>query len=99
MRTLLVHPSGLMYSEIFLRLEPLWRFPRVYNPARQLAGHQREVTYKLPVPHQRAMAPKDRRELYSHPRPTGSRNTVPATGTDRDDQPDRAPARGDHKPA
>ena len=38
MRTLLVHPSGLMYSEIFLRLEPLG-LERVAGAARA-AGHQ-----------------------------------------------------------
>jgi magnesium-protoporphyrin IX monomethyl ester (oxidative) cyclase len=38
MRTLLVHPSGLMYSEIFLRLEPLG-LERVAGAARA-AGHE-----------------------------------------------------------
>ena len=38
MRTLLVHPSGLMYSEIFLRLEPLG-LERVAGAPRE-AGHQ-----------------------------------------------------------
>lgn len=38
MRTLLVHPSGLMYSEIFLRLEPLG-VERVAGAARA-GGHQ-----------------------------------------------------------
>ncbi|MEU6751062.1 hopanoid C-3 methylase HpnR [Spirillospora sp. NPDC046719] len=38
MRTLLVHPSGLMYSEIFLRLEPLG-VERV-AAALRTAGHQ-----------------------------------------------------------
>ncbi|MDL4818814.1 hopanoid C-3 methylase HpnR [Actinomadura opuntiae] len=38
MRTLLVHPSGLMYSEIFLRLEPLG-VERV-AAALRAAGHQ-----------------------------------------------------------
>ena len=38
MRTLLVHPSGLMYSEIFLRLEPLG-VERVAAAARS-GGHQ-----------------------------------------------------------
>jgi hopanoid C-3 methylase len=38
MRTLLVHPSGLMYSEIFLRLEPLG-VERVAAAART-AGHE-----------------------------------------------------------
>jgi hypothetical protein len=38
MRLLLVHPSALMYSEIFLRLEPLG-LERVAGAARD-AGHQ-----------------------------------------------------------
>ena len=38
MRVLLVHPSGLKYSEIFLRLEPLG-LERVAGAARA-AGHQ-----------------------------------------------------------
>jgi hopanoid C-3 methylase HpnR len=38
MRTLLVHPSGLMYSELFLRLEPLG-VERVASAARD-GGHQ-----------------------------------------------------------
>jgi len=41
MRTLLVHPSGLMYSEIFLRLEPLG-LERV-GAAAQAGGHQVRV--------------------------------------------------------
>jgi magnesium-protoporphyrin IX monomethyl ester (oxidative) cyclase len=39
MRLLLVHPSSLMYSEIFLRLEPLG-LERVAAAARE-AGHER----------------------------------------------------------
>jgi hopanoid C-3 methylase HpnR len=62
----------------FLRM--LWRFPRVYNPARQLADHQRDVRYQLPVPDHRTMAPRDRRELYVHPRSPGNRRSAPAGG-------------------
>ena len=57
----------------FLRM--LWKFPRVYNPARQYADHQREVCYELPVPDHRSMAPKDRQELYIHPRPGPAERT------------------------
>ncbi|MGH3169418.1 MAG: hypothetical protein ACRDN0_26500 [Trebonia sp.] len=38
MRVLLVNPSGLMYSEIFVRLEPMG-LERVAGSARS-AGHQ-----------------------------------------------------------
>ncbi|MBQ0880788.1 cobalamin B12-binding domain-containing protein, partial [Streptomyces sp. RT42] len=41
MRLLLVHPSALMYSEIFLRLEPLG-LERVAGAARD-AGHEVRV--------------------------------------------------------
>ncbi|MGH3272710.1 MAG: hopanoid C-3 methylase HpnR [Streptosporangiaceae bacterium] len=41
MKTLLVHPSGLMYSEVFLRLEPLG-LERVASAAR-IAGHEVRV--------------------------------------------------------
>ncbi|MFE6481164.1 hopanoid C-3 methylase HpnR, partial [Streptomyces rochei] len=41
MRVLLVHPSALMYSEIFLRLEPLG-LERVAGAARD-AGHEVRV--------------------------------------------------------
>ena len=41
MRLLLVHPSSLMYSEIFLRLEPLG-LERVAGAARA-AGHEVRV--------------------------------------------------------
>ncbi len=41
MRLLLVHPSALMYSEIFLRLEPLG-LERVVSAARE-AGHEVRV--------------------------------------------------------
>ena len=41
MRLLLVHPSPLMYSEIFLRLEPLG-LERVAGAARE-AGHEVRV--------------------------------------------------------
>jgi magnesium-protoporphyrin IX monomethyl ester (oxidative) cyclase len=51
----------------FLRM--LWRFSRVYDGTRQYADHQRPVRYELPVPDHRSMAaPRDRRELYVHPR-------------------------------
>jgi hopanoid C-3 methylase len=56
----------------FLRM--LWRFSRVYNSGRQYADHQREVHYELPVPDHRTMAgPRDRHELYIHPR-AGAKN-------------------------
>ena len=45
----------------------LWKFPRVYNAERQLADHDMEVRYELPVPEHHAVGPRDRRELYIHP--------------------------------
>ncbi len=50
----------------------LWRFNRVYNPRRQLADHERPVRYRLPVPQHREFAPRERSQLYIHPRPTRS---------------------------
>lgn len=47
----------------------LWRFNRVYNPARQLADHHRPVRYELPLPQRLDVG--DRRLLYVHTRPTG----------------------------
>jgi magnesium-protoporphyrin IX monomethyl ester (oxidative) cyclase len=45
----------------------IWRFNSVYNPARQLADHQRPVRYDLPLPvHTRN---GHRQELYLHDRP------------------------------
>jgi magnesium-protoporphyrin IX monomethyl ester (oxidative) cyclase len=49
----------------------LWKFNRVYNPARQLADHRRPVRYELPLPQ-----PVDigsRRQLFVHTRPSGRR--------------------------
>jgi hopanoid C-3 methylase HpnR len=45
----------------------LWKFNRVYNPARQLADHGRPVRYELPLP--RHLDVGDRRQLYVHVRP------------------------------
>jgi hypothetical protein len=69
MRVLLVHPGALMYSEIFLRLEPLgleqvaaasladgWKFDQVYNADRQNAEHLREAGYLLVSPADRPSA-------------------------------------------
>ncbi|MBM9506262.1 hopanoid C-3 methylase HpnR [Actinacidiphila acididurans] len=49
----------------------LWKFNRVYNPARQMADHRRPVRYELPLPQ-----PVDigsRRQLFVHTRPSGRR--------------------------
>ncbi|PRX49121.1 hopanoid C-3 methylase HpnR [Prauserella shujinwangii] len=46
----------------------LWKFSSVYDPERLHAEHWRPVDYELPVPDQRTVAPKERRELYIHPR-------------------------------
>ena len=52
----------------------LWRFNRVYNPQRQLADHDRPVRYELPLPHRRDVVDAgDRRQLFVHTRPTGTR--------------------------
>jgi hopanoid C-3 methylase HpnR len=54
----------------------LWRFNRVYNPARQLADHQLPVRYELPLPHR--IDAGDRRRLYVHTRPASrGRNLEP----------------------
>jgi hopanoid C-3 methylase len=45
----------------------LWRFNRVYNPARQLADHARPVRYELPLPSQPEAGGRTR--LYLHNRP------------------------------
>ncbi len=46
----------------FVRM--LWKFHRVYNPARQLADHSRPVRYEIPLPHLSGL--RDRRSLYVH---------------------------------
>jgi magnesium-protoporphyrin IX monomethyl ester (oxidative) cyclase len=46
----------------------LWRFNRVYNPARQVADHGRPVRFELPLP--RHVEVEDRRQLYIHAKPT-----------------------------
>ncbi|MFE7900614.1 radical SAM protein, partial [Streptomyces sp. NPDC057424] len=51
----------------------LWKFNRVYNPARQLADHHRPVRYELPMP--KHLDVGDRRELYVHTRPAARRDT------------------------
>jgi hopanoid C-3 methylase len=45
----------------------LWKFNSVYNPARQLADHQRPVRYELPLPHPIDVG--DRKQLFVHTRP------------------------------
>ncbi|MFE7753262.1 hopanoid C-3 methylase HpnR [Streptomyces sp. NPDC057428] len=52
----------------------LWKFNRVYNPARQLADHSRPVRYELPLP--RHLDIGDRRKLYVHTQPTTGRSTA-----------------------
>ena len=52
----------------FLRM--LWRFNRVYNGTRQLADHEREVRYELPLPDRRPGGTRPgRSDLYIHSRP------------------------------
>ena len=46
----------------------IWRFASVYNPARQLADHDRPVRYELPLPEPAANGAR-RQELYLHNRP------------------------------
>ena len=43
----------------------LWKFNSVYNPARQLADHRRQVRYEMALPEASA-GPVDRRSLYVH---------------------------------
>ncbi|MEU0337817.1 hopanoid C-3 methylase HpnR [Streptomyces bobili] len=50
----------------------LWKFNRVYNPARQLADHDRPVRYELPMPEHLDVG--DRRQLYVHTRPAARRD-------------------------
>ncbi|MBY8880126.1 hopanoid C-3 methylase HpnR [Actinacidiphila acidipaludis] len=45
----------------------LWKFNSVYNPARQMADHQRPVRYELPLP--RHLDVGDRKQLFVHTRP------------------------------
>ena len=47
----------------------LWKFNSVYNPARQLADHRREVRYEMALPEASA-GPVDRRSLYVHRPPS-----------------------------
>ncbi|HET9894792.1 MAG TPA: hopanoid C-3 methylase HpnR [Streptosporangiaceae bacterium] len=49
-------------------LHMLWRFRKVYNPARQYGDHLREVRYELPVPDHRDIGPSSRSDLYIHSR-------------------------------
>ncbi|WP_405592420.1 hopanoid C-3 methylase HpnR [Streptomyces sp. NBC_01190] len=60
----------------------LWKFNSVYNPARQLADHQRPVRYELPLPHQIDIG--DRRQLYVH-------GGAPATERGRKQKPGKGP--------
>lgn len=55
----------------------LWKFNRVYNPARQLADHQRPVRYELPLP--KRVDVGDRRQLYIHTRGTGPESATQRT--------------------
>jgi hypothetical protein len=45
-----------------------WRSPKVYDPGRLYAEHQRPTRYQLPVPDHHLLAPGRRRGLYLHPR-------------------------------
>jgi magnesium-protoporphyrin IX monomethyl ester (oxidative) cyclase len=47
----------------------IWKFNKVFNAEAQYADHAEPVRYELPVPDQHAVAPKNRQELYIHPRP------------------------------
>ncbi len=47
----------------FLRM--LWKFPRVYNAARQYADHQRPITYAMRPPVAASVTPRAR-ELFVH---------------------------------
>jgi hopanoid C-3 methylase len=61
--------SNLMRGQTnFARM--LWRFDRVYNPARQLADHARPVRYELPLPSKPDGAGRTR--LYLHNRPAAN---------------------------
>jgi magnesium-protoporphyrin IX monomethyl ester (oxidative) cyclase len=53
MRVLFVHPSALMYSELFLRLEPLG-LERVAAAARDEGHHVRIMDLALGVVHRQA---------------------------------------------
>jgi len=58
----------------------LWSFDSVFNPALQLADHERPVHYQLPLPP--ATAPSDQRALYIH-RPKGRRGRALDQDTER----------------
>jgi magnesium-protoporphyrin IX monomethyl ester (oxidative) cyclase len=57
----------------------LWKFNTVYNPKRQLADHQREVRYELPLPRHLDVA--DRRQLYIHTRTPAKREGAAPTAS------------------
>ena len=44
----------------------LWKFDSVYNPALQMADHQRPVTYEMNLPEHKEAAEIDRKTLYIH---------------------------------
>jgi hopanoid C-3 methylase len=50
----------------------LWKFNSVYNPARQLADHRREVRYEMALPEASA-GPVERSSMYVHRPPTTAR--------------------------
>ena len=58
----------------------LWNFDSVFNPALQMADHQRPVRYQLPLPP--TTAPRDQRALYIH-RPKGRRGRALDQDTER----------------
>lgn len=48
----------------FVRM--LWKFDSVFNPSLQLADHQREVAYEIPLPTNTEQEDFRRRDLYIH---------------------------------
>lgn len=58
-----------------------WKFGRVYEADRQMAGHRRPVRHELPAPERRA-APPGRQELFAHTRDATPAHRRPAPEAD-----------------
>ncbi len=101
MRVLCCHPSGLMYTAIYLRLEPLGlelgaaaaraagHRVKVYHPKLQLANHGRPVSHEMRLAPAPTGARINRRALYVLP--PDPANPIPPAGR----QEARAGASGD----
>jgi magnesium-protoporphyrin IX monomethyl ester (oxidative) cyclase len=77
----LLKTSGIVAGHLrhgqtnFVRM--IWKFNSVYNPARQMSDHQRDVRYQMPTP--QAVARVDRKALFIHP-PAKLERSLAGTG-------------------